>query len=294
MKFLIVTGMSGAGKSQAIKSLEDLGFYCVDNLPPTLIAKFAEVCFKTGGKIDKIAIVADIRGRTFFDDLLGSLSTLDEEGYRYEVMYLEATDETLVKRYKETRRKHPLAPDGRIINGINIERKKLRGIRERADRIINTSKLTNKELNEEILLAYGDLGQIEKPLLINVVSFGFKYGIPVDADLVMDVRFIPNPYYIAELKPFSGQDKPVKEYVLSRNETKQFLDKFTDMLDFLIPNYKIEGKRQLIVAIGCTGGRHRSVAIAHKLCEVLNHRGHSVTVDDRDINEDVNRGAGKL
>lgn len=293
MKFLIVTGMSGAGKTQAIRCLEDLGFYCVDNLPPTLITKFAEVCFKTEGKIDKIAIVVDIRGRTFFDDLLGSLTKLDKEGYIYEVLYLEATDETLVKRYKESRRKHPLAPDGRIINGISIEKKKLKGIRERANKIINTSKLTNKELNEEITMAYGDEGQIESPLLINVISFGFKYGIPLDADLVMDVRFIPNPYYISELKPFSGLDKPVKEYVLSKMETQQFIEKFIDMLKFLIPNYKIEGKRQLIVAIGCTGGRHRSVAIANKVYEVLNHHGNNVTIDHRDINEDVSRGAGK-
>ncbi|MFR1708986.1 MAG: RNase adapter RapZ [Clostridium sp.] len=293
MKFLIVTGMSGAGKTQAIRCLEDLGFYCVDNLPPTLITKFAEVCFKTEGKIDKIAIVVDIRGRTFFDDLLGSLSKLDKEGYVYEVLYLEATDETLVKRYKESRRKHPLAPDGRIINGISIEKKKLKGIRERANKIINTSKLTNKELNEEITMTYGDEGQIESPLLINVISFGFKYGIPLDADLVMDVRFIPNPYYISELKPFSGLDKPVKEYVLSKIETQQFIEKFIDMLKFLIPNYKIEGKRQLIVAIGCTGGRHRSVAIANKVYEILNHNGNSVTIDHRDINEDVSRGAGK-
>jgi len=293
MEFLIVTGMSGAGKTQAIRCLEDLGFYCVDNLPPTLITKFAEVCFKTEGKIDKIAIVVDIRGRTFFDDLLGSLSKLDKEGYLYEVLYLEATDETLVKRYKESRRKHPLAPDGRIINGISIEKKKLKGIRERASKIINTSKLTNKELNEEITMTYGDEGQIESPLLINVMSFGFKYGIPLDADLVMDVRFIPNPYYIAELKPFSGLDKPVKDYVLSKVETQQFVEKFIDMLKFLIPNYKIEGKRQLIVAIGCTGGRHRSVAIANKIYETLNHQGNSVTIDHRDINEDVSRGAGK-
>lgn len=293
MKFLIVTGMSGAGKSQTIRSLEDLGFYCVDNLPPTLIPKFAEVCFKTGGKIDKIAIVADIRGRSFFDDLLGSLSTLDEEGYNYEVVFLEATDETLVKRYKETRRKHPLAPDGRIINGIYIEKKKLKAVRERADRIINTTKLTNKELNDEIIMAYGDIGQIEKPLVINVISFGFKYGIPLDADLVMDVRFITNPFYIPELKPLSGIDKPVKDYVLSKSETKEFIEKFGDMLNFLIPNYKIEGKRQLIIAIGCTGGRHRSVAIANKIYEILNHHGHSVTIDHRDINEDVNRGADK-
>lgn len=293
MKFLVVTGMSGAGKTQAIRSLEDLGFYCVDNLPPTLITKFAEVCYKTEGKIDKIAIVADIRGRTFFDDLLGSLNTLNSEGYAYEVLYLEATDETLVKRYKETRRKHPLALDGRIINGISTERKKLKEIREKADRIINTSKLTNKELNEEIIKIYGDEHQIDSPLLINVISFGFKYGIPLDADLVMDVRFIPNPYYIPELKPLSGNDKPVRDYVLSKTETTEFLNKFADMLKFLIPNYKNEGKRQLIVAIGCTGGRHRSVAIANRIYEILNHLGNNVTIDHRDVNEDVNRCGGK-
>ncbi len=294
MKFLVVTGMSGAGKTQTIISLEDLGYFCVDNLPPTLIIKFAEACFQTEGKIDKIAIVVDIRVRRFFDDLLESLNKLDREGYKYEVLFLEARDEVLVKRYKESRRKHPLAPDGRVINGIAIERKKLRGIRERANNIIDTSKLTNKQLNEEIVREYGDAGAIESKLLINVLSFGFKYGIPLDSDLVFDVRFIPNPYYIKELKPLSGLDKPVKDYVLSKIETKQFLDKLMDMITFLIPNYKNEGKRQLIVSIGCTGGRHRSVAIANKVCELLNHQGNNVTIDHRDINEDVNRGAGKL
>lgn len=294
MRFVIVTGMSGAGKTQAIRSLEDLGYFCVDNLPPTLIPKFAEACFQTEGKIDKIAIVVDIRGRRFFDDLFQSLNLLNEDGYLYEVLFLEATDEVLVKRYKESRRKHPLAPDGRVINGISIERKKLRAIRDKADKIINTTKLSNKELNEEIINYFGEQGQIETQLLINVVSFGFKYGIPLDSDLVFDVRFLPNPFYIPELKPFSGLDKPVRDYVLTKNETKEFVDKLIDMLLFLIPNYKNEGKRQLIISIGCTGGRHRSVAIANKIYELLCHNGHNVTVDHRDINEDVNRGAGKL
>lgn len=294
MKFLVVTGMSGAGKTQTIRSLEDLGYFCVDNLPPTLITKFADVCFQTEGKIEKIAIVVDIRGRRFFDDLLDSLNKLDKDGYKYEILFLEARDEVLVKRYKESRRRHPLALDGRVINGITIERKKLRWIREKAHNIIDTSKLTNKELNEEIIKTYGDEESIESKLLINVLSFGFKYGIPVDADLVFDVRFIPNPYYIKELKPFSGLDKPVREYVLSKTETKQFLDKLMDMITFLLPNYKNEGKRQLIIAIGCTGGRHRSVAIANKVYEILNHQGNNVTIDHRDINEDINRGAGKL
>lgn len=295
MRFVIVTGMSGAGKTQAMRSLEDLGYFCVDNLPPTLIPKFAEACYQTEGKIDKIAVVIDIRGRKFFDDLFASLKLLEEHGYDdYEMLFLEATDEVLVKRYKESRRKHPLAPEGRILNGITIEKKKLKEVREKANHIINTTKLTNKELNEEIINILGEQGQVETKLFVNVLSFGFKYGIPVDADLVFDVRFLPNPYYISELKPYSGKDTPVRDYVLSKDETKKFIDKLSDMLYFLLPNYKKEGKRQLIIAIGCTGGRHRSVAIANKIYEILGNSGYTVTVDHRDINEDVNRGAGKL
>lgn len=294
MRFVIVTGMSGAGKTQAMRSLEDLGYFCVDNLPPTLIPKFAEACYQTEGKIDKIVVVVDIRGRKFFDDLIGSLAVLNEHGYNHEVLFLEATDEVIVKRYKESRRKHPLAPDGRIINGIVIERKKLKAIREKANYIINTTKLSNRDLNEEIINILGEQGQIETKLLVNVLSFGFKYGIPVDADLVFDVRFLPNPYYITELKPYSGNDSPVRDYVLSKEETKQFIEKLNDMLQFLLPNYKKEGKRQLIIAIGCTGGRHRSVAIANRTCELLEKSGYTVTIDHRDINEDVSRGAGKL
>ncbi|GAA0115097.1 RNase adapter RapZ [Clostridium senegalense] len=295
MRFVIVTGMSGAGKTQAMRSLEDLGYFCVDNLPPTLIPKFAEACYQTEGKIDKIAVVVDIRGRKFFDDLFASLKVLKEHGYNdYEMLFLEATDEVLVKRYKESRRKHPLAPEGRILNGITIEKKKLKEVREKANYIIDTTKLSNKELNEEIITILGEQGQIETKLFVNVLSFGFKYGIPVDADLVFDVRFLPNPYYIAELKPYSGKDIPVRDYVLSKDETKIFIDKLSDMLHFLLPNYKKEGKRQLIIAIGCTGGRHRSVAIANKIYEVLENSGYTVTIDHRDINEDVSRGAGKL
>lgn len=294
MRFVIVTGMSGAGKTQAIRSLEDLGYFCVDNLPPTLIPKFAEACYQTEGKIDKIAVVVDIRGRKFFDDLFDSLQHLNESGYKYEILFLEATDEVIVKRYKESRRKHPLAPEGRVINGITIEKKKLKAIREKANYIINTTKLSNKDLNEEITNTFGEQGQIETQLFINVLSFGFKYGIPVDSDLVFDVRFLPNPYYIPELKPYSGNDRPVRDYVLSKTETEQFIDKLIDMLEFLLPNYKKEGKRQLIISIGCTGGRHRSVAIANKIHEILSHSGYSVTVDHRDVNEDVSRGAGKL
>lgn len=294
MRFVILTGLSGAGKTQTIRNLEDLGFFCVDNLPPTVIPKFAEACYQTNGNIDKIALVIDIRGGKFFDDLFESLTFLKEQGYLYEILFLEASDEVLVKRYKESRRKHPLAPEGRVLNGIATERKKLKDVRERADHIINTTKLSARELTEKINDIYGEEGQIETKLMITVLSFGFKYGIPVDSDLVFDVRFLPNPYYIPELKQYSGNEKPVRDYVLEFEGTKTFIEKLMDMLEFLIPNYKKEGKRQLIVSIGCTGGRHRSVAIANKVYELLEQGGYTVNIDHRDIYEDVNRGGGKL
>lgn len=294
MRFVIVTGLSGAGKTQAIRNLEDLGYFCVDNLPPTLIPKFAEACYQTDGKIDRIALVIDIRGGKFFDDLFESLKHLKDQGYKYEILFLDASDEVLIKRFKESRRKHPLAPDGRILNGISMERNKLREVKDRADNIIDTSKLATRELREEITKIYAEEGQVETQLIITVLSFGFKYGIPVDSDLVFDVRFLPNPYYIPELKKFSGNDKPVSEYVMNFQETQNFIDKLEDMLKFLIPNYLKEGKRQLIVSIGCTGGRHRSVSISNVIYEKLKKHGHKVNIDHRDIEEDVNKGGKKL
>jgi RNase adapter protein RapZ len=294
MRFVIVTGLSGAGKTQAIRSFEDLGYFCVDNLPPTLIPKFAEACFQTDGKIGKVALVMDIRGGAFFDALFESLKYLKEQEYNYEILYLDASDEVLIKRFKESRRKHPLAPDGRVLKGITLERNRLREVRDRADNIIDTSKLSNRELREKIDSIYGEAGQIEIELMITVLSFGFKYGIPVDSDLVFDVRFLPNPFYIPELKSFSGMDEPVKDYVLQHGETKQFIQKLNEMLVFLVPNYVKEGKRQLIISIGCTGGRHRSVAIANAVYELLKDSGEKVTVEHRDINEDINRGGMKL
>lgn len=294
MRFVIVTGLSGAGKTQAIRSLEDLGYFCVDNLPPTLIPKFAEACFQTDGKIDRVAIVMDIRGGKFFDALFESLNYLQELEYKYEILYLDAADEVLIKRFKESRRKHPLAPDGRVLKGITLERNRLREVRDRADNIIDSSKLSNMELREKITSIYGEAGQAEIELAVTVLSFGFKYGIPVDSDLVFDVRFLPNPFYIPELKKFSGNDQPVSEYVLKHEETKKFLDKVDDMLEFLIPCYIKEGKRQLIISIGCTGGRHRSVSIANALYKKLKEEGHKATIEHRDINEDINRGGMKL
>jgi Predicted P-loop-containing kinase len=294
MRFVIVTGLSGAGKTQAIRNLEDLGYFCVDNLPPTLIPKFAEACYNTDGRIDKIALVIDIRGGKFFDDLFVSLKHLKEAGYKYEILFLEASDEVLIKRFKESRRKHPLAPDGRLLNGILMERNRLREVKDRADNIIDTSKLATRELREEITKIYSEEGQVETQLIITVLSFGFKYGIPVDSDLAFDVRFLPNPYYIPELKKYSGNDKPVSDYVMSFKETRDFIDKLEDMLEFLIPNYLKEGKRQLIVSIGCTGGRHRSVTIANAIYNKLKDSGHKVNIDHRDIEEDVNKGGKKL
>jgi len=294
MRFVIVTGLSGAGKTQAIRSLEDLGYFCVDNLPPTLIPKFAEACYETDGRIDKIALVIDIRGGEFFDDLFDSLNYLKNQKYKYEILYLDASDEVLIKRFKETRRKHPLAPDGRIVHGISLERTRLKEMRNRADNIINTSELSTRELKAAITKVYAEEGQIEMELMITVVSFGFKYGIPVDSDLVFDVRFLPNPYYIPELKKFCGKDKEVKDYVLGNEGTKVFITKLQDMLTFLLPNYLREGKRQLILSIGCTGGRHRSVAIANEIFEELKAQGRKVNLEHRDVKEDSNKGELKV
>ena len=294
MRFIIVTGLSGAGKSEATNALEDMGYFCVDNLPPKLIKKFAEVCKQSKGSIDKVALVMDIRGGIFFDDLFESLSELSKEQFQYEILFLDTSDEVLVKRFKEKRRSHPLAPGGRVITGIELERQKLREVKDKADVIIDTSKYAIKDLREEMARKFGDKEMPEKQMAITILSFGFKYGIPVDSDLVFDVRFIPNPFYIPELKPFSGNDEPVKNYVMEQTETQTFLQKVNDMFEFLIPNYQKEGKRQLIISIGCTGGRHRSVAIANSIYETLHSNNHDVYVEHRDIKEDVHKGDKKL
>ena len=294
MRFIIVTGLSGAGKSEATNALEDMGYFCVDNLPPKLIKKFAEVCKQSQGSIDKVALVMDIRGGIFFDDLFESLSELSREQFQYEILFLDTSDEVLVKRFKEKRRSHPLAPGGRVITGIELERQKLREVKDKADVIIDTSKYAIKDLREEMARKFGDKEMPEKQMAITILSFGFKYGIPVDSDLVFDVRFIPNPFYIPELKPFSGNDEPVKNYVMEQTETQTFLQKVNDMFEFLIPNYQKEGKRQLIISIGCTGGRHRSVAIANSIYETLHSNNHDVYVEHRDIKEDVHKGDKKL
>lgn len=291
MRFVIVTGLSGAGKSQTIKYLEDLGFFCVDNLPPALIPKFAEMCYQNGGKMEKIALIIDIRGGELFNDIFPSLATLKEVGFTYEILFLEASDEVLIKRFKETRRAHPLSPEGRVIKGIKEERKILQAIKDKADHIIDTSNLSTRQLKEEVAGIFVQ-GRTFEGLIINVISFGFKYGIPIDCDLVFDVRFIPNPYYIDSMKRLTGKNDAVKEYVLKNKETVEFMSLLGDMLEFLIPNYIKEGKSQLVVGIGCTGGKHRSVAIGDELHRILKEKQHRVVIDHRDIDKD-NKGASK-
>jgi UPF0042 nucleotide-binding protein len=282
MKFVIITGLSGAGKSQAMRSMEDFGFYCVDNLPPSLIPKFAELCFHAQGNIEKIALVIDIRGGKFFCDLFESLDTIQKQGYKYEILFLEASDKVLIKRFKETRRNHPLTPDGSIIEGIIEEREKLAQLKMHADYIIDTSNLTVAQLKKEIQKIYVEGSKIEN-LTISIQSFGFKKGIPLDADLVFDVRFLPNPHYIESLRDYTGEDADVREYVMKWPESIEFIHKLQDMIDFLIPYYIKEGKSQLVIAIGCTGGKHRSVTVANILYENLKKRGHRVIINHRDL-----------
>ncbi|MCT4620844.1 MAG: RNase adapter RapZ [Marinisporobacter sp.] len=281
MKLVIITGLSGAGKSQAMKSMEDMGFYCVDNLPPALIPKFAELCTHAQGEIEKIALVIDIRGRKFFDDLFESLNKIQNEGLNYEILFLEASDPVLIKRYKETRRVHPLSPRGRIIEGINAERNRLSELKKNAKYIVDTSNLTSAQLKEEIKKIYME-GETSHNLTIFVQSFGFKKGILLDADLVFDVRFLPNPHYIDELRPHTGNDQQVRDYVMKWPESIQFVEKLNDLIDFLIPYYIKEGKSQLVIGIGCTGGKHRSVTVANILYETLKEKGHRAIINHRD------------
>lgn len=281
MKFFIITGLSGAGKSSAVKAMEDIGYYCVDNMPPALIPMFADICKQSSGKIENVALVSDLRGGDLFNQLFESLNDLQEKGFEYEIIFLDAADNKLVTRYKETRRNHPLSPQGTVLEGITKERGLLSEVRSRAKYIIDTTKLRPSDLKDEIQKIA--LNQTEyKGIIVNVVSFGFKYGIPIDSDLVFDVRFLPNPFYVPELKPKTGEEKEVRDYVFSYKQTEQFLKKLNDMIEFLIPYYVEEGKSQLVIAIGCTGGKHRSVAIANDIYTFIKTLGHKVVLQHRD------------
>jgi UPF0042 nucleotide-binding protein len=273
MRFVIVTGMSGGGKATAIHMLEDAGFYCVDNLPVSLIEKFTELISMPDSEITKVVLGVDARAGQSFEGVAGIIDSLKERGTPVEVLFMDCNDQTLIKRYKETRRIHPMNAVGdRLEDGIAKEREVLSEIKKKADYVIDTSSLLTRELKEELDRIFVK-NEGYNSLMINVLSFGFKHGIPSDADLVFDVRFLPNPYYIDELKHKTGNDKPVQDYVKSFPACQEFVDKLTDMLEFLIPGYVKEGKYQLVVAIGCTGGQHRSVTIANELYERLKNLG---------------------
>ncbi|HEY3424633.1 MAG TPA: RNase adapter RapZ [Negativicutes bacterium] len=285
-RLVVITGMSGAGKTQVVRAMEDLGYFCVDNLPPMLIPKFAELCAQSAGVVRKIALVVDIRGREFFDTLVQVLEDMEKQGYMYEMVFLEASDETLIRRYKETRRRHPMAPHGRISEGIARERDRVEHVRGRATHIIDTSDLSTTQLREKIAALFAGEQENER-MTITIVSFGFKYGVPLDADMVFDVRFLPNPFYVESLRRKSGAVPEVGEYIWKWPITQQFMEKLNGLVDFLVPNYIKEGKSQLIIAIGCTGGLHRSVFVARKIHEGLRSKGYKVNIEHRDIKHNI-------
>ncbi|MDR2649586.1 MAG: RNase adapter RapZ [Clostridiales bacterium] len=286
MQFLIVTGMSGAGKSTVLKFLEDVGFFCVDNLPPLLISKFAEVA--SHSEIRNVALGIDVRGGNMFNDLFSELDALSADGFQYAILFMDASDEVLIKRYKETRHNHPLALNERVTTGIERERVLLSDVKARASFIVDTSGILPRQLKETLNGIIIENKEFNS-LIITVVSFGFKYGIPDDSDLVFDVRFIPNPFYVPELRELTGKDAQVRDYVMEHETTKVFLKKWLDLVTFLIPHYVEEGKNQLVVSVGCTGGRHRSVALAEALRCDLTNKGFTAVVSHRDSDRDAKR-----
>lgn len=283
MRFLIVTGLSGAGKSQAVKSLEDIGYYCIDNMPTQLIYKFAELCISSRGQFDKVALVCDIRGGGPFDHLLQDLDSLRRDGHQYEILFLDADDDALISRYKETRRNHPLKEgNNTLLDAIKEERELLQPLKERATNIIDTSdKLTQQTVKEIKAIYTGEVA--EKGLSVSIISFGFKHGMPRDCDMMFDVRFLPNPYYIKELAPHTGMDGEVSDYVMSFDSSKEFSEKLKDMIHFLLPCYVEEGRMNVVIAIGCTGGKHRSVTIAEMLTDYVKSLGYRTQVFHRDL-----------
>ncbi|MDX8363892.1 RNase adapter RapZ [Cytobacillus sp. IB215665] len=283
IQMVIITGMSGAGKTVAIQSFEDLGYFCVDNLPPSLLPKFLELMKDSGNKMNKVALGMDLRGREFFESLFEALDDMAEKAWiTPQILFLDAKDATLVSRYKETRRSHPLSQEGLPLEGIQLERKMLEELKGRAQLIYDTSDLKPRDLREKILQQFATQGK--QIFTVNVVSFGFKYGLPIDADLVFDVRFLPNPHYIDHMRPKTGLNEEVSSYVLKWNDTQKFLTKVVDLLTFMLPHYKREGKSQLIVAIGCTGGQHRSVTLAEYLGQYFEN-SYKTRISHRDIDK---------
>lgn len=287
MRFVIITGMAGAGKSQALKNMEDMGYFCLDNMLPNLLSQFAALCAEQGD-INKVAVVIDSRSREFFNSIDASLLKLKEQNIEYEILFLDASDEVIIKRFKETRRPHPLTKQGSVLKGIASEREKMNELKENAEYIIDTTSYKPNQLREKMFRMFSDSDE-KSYFSILVTTFGFKRGIPLDADMVFDVRFLPNPFYIDELKQFTGLDKKVKDYIFNFKETQIFLDKLIDMVNFLVPYYAKQGKNQLVIAIGCTGGMHRSVAIANALYEELKKTHNSVNIEHRDIDIEKKR-----
>ncbi len=285
LQFVIITGLSGAGKSNAMKVFEDLGFFCVDNLPPALLPKFAELCLQSEGRVRRAALAIDVRGGEFFNDLFSSLAYLESMGLDYEILFLDAADDVLVRRFEETRRKHPLAQSGGVLEGIQAERLRLQTVKEKADMIVDTSTLSVRELRNTIVNSFVRAAELVT-LSITILSFGYKYGIPLDADLVFDVRFLPNPHYDETLRALPGDSPQIRSFVLGAPATQEFMRHLTQMIDYLLPQYVEEGKAHLTLALGCTGGKHRSVVLADELAAYLSRGGYRVTVRHRDIGKE--------
>ena len=283
MDFIIISGLSGAGKSKVASFLEDMGFYVVDNMPAPLMPRFAELCMAGQGKYDRVALVNDIRGGQTFDDLFDALEALDQMGCAHRILFVEASTETIIKRYKETRRLHPLAQSGRpLAEAAAREKTALAPVRQRSEYIIDTTALSTAKLRGELLRLFGD-GRQEGAMTVNVTSFGFKYGIPIEADLVFDVRFLPNPFYLTELRNLTGLDEPVRAFLFRYQQTLDFMTHLENLMGFLLPQYVAEGKTVLVIAVGCTGGHHRSVAITRALAEFIRQKGYSASENHRDM-----------
>ena len=280
-RIIIVTGMSGSGKTQACRCLEDLGYFCVDNLPPVFIPKFVELCSHASSHVNKVVFVVDTRSREFFDNLVQTLEDMDKKNLDYEMLFMDASDDAIIRRYKETRRRHPMAPSSRISDGVAKERARLESVRGKATYLIDTSNLSKAELRDKIKLLFGKTEGAG--MNISVLSFGFKYGMPMDADMVLDVRFLPNPFYIENLRHKSGSVAEVAEYIAEKPITQEFLKRLDNLIEFLVPQYVKEGKSQLVIAVGCTGGMHRSVFIAKHIFDLVSSNGYTVNLEHRDL-----------
>jgi len=282
VRIVIVTGLSGSGKSTALRALEDVGFYCVDNLPVVLLPKFLEIQTEAGSEISKVAFVMDLRERSFLNRYMKTFETLKEKGYRIEIVFLDASNEALLRRFSETRRAHPLCEKGIVMEGITLERERLSNLKKMADKVIDTSSFNVHQL-KDVIQRHFMTSPAEKRLVINCTSFGYRYGLPPDADIVLDVRFLPNPYFVEDLKNFDGNDQKVEEYVMGWNESVTFLEETFKLMEFLIPLYENEGKSSLNIALGCTGGKHRSVVMANKFGGYFSGRNFLVNTQHRDI-----------